>query len=174
MKKWIKWVSAVLLAAIVFVYGFCFTVREGTYAIVSRFGDVRKVCTDAGLYLKLPSPFEKVITFDARSQYMDSGYTETLTNDKKNVILQTYMIWHVEDLLKFYTSVADAENVTAMDRAARPRRTRRRTRCAPAASSARRRWRPVRPPMPPGLSSSSRSSRLKARSASTISTFLPR
>ncbi len=110
MKKWIKWVSAVLLAAIIFVYGFCFTVREGTYAIVSRFGDVRKVCTDAGLYLKLPSPFEKVITFDARSQYMDSGYTETLTNDKKNIILQTYVIWHVSDPLKFYTSVGDTQN----------------------------------------------------------------
>ena len=41
MKKWIKWVSAVLLAAIIFVYGFCFTVREGSYAIVSRFGEAR-------------------------------------------------------------------------------------------------------------------------------------
>lgn len=110
MKKWIKWVSAALLVAIIFVYGFCFTVREGNYAIVSRFGDVRKVCTEAGLYLKLPSPFEKVLTFDARSQYMDSGYTETLTNDKKNIILQTYVIWHVSDPLKFYTSVADTQN----------------------------------------------------------------
>lgn len=110
MKKWIKWVSAALLVAIIFVYGFCFTVREGNYAIVSRFGDVRKVCTEAGLYLKLPSPFEKVLTFDARSQYMDSGYTETLTNDKKNIILQTYVIWHVSDPLKFYTSVGDTQN----------------------------------------------------------------
>ena len=110
MKKWMKWALAALLAAIVFAYGFCFTVREGSSAIISRFGEVRKVCTEAGLYLKLPTPFEKVITFDARSQYMDSGYTETLTNDKKNIILQTYVIWHVSDPLKFYTSVSDTDN----------------------------------------------------------------
>lgn len=109
MKKWVKWVSAAILLVIVFVYGFCFTVREGSNAIVTRFGEARKVCTEAGLYFKLPSPFEKVVTFDARSQYMDSGYTETLTNDKKNIILQTYLIWHVSDPLKFYTSVGDAE-----------------------------------------------------------------
>ncbi len=110
MKKWIKWVFAALAAVIVFVYGFCFTVREGSSAIVSRFGQVRKVCTEAGFYLKLPSPFEKVVTFDSRSQYMDSGYTETLTNDKKNIILQTYLIWHIEDPLRFYTSIGEAAN----------------------------------------------------------------
>ena len=113
MKKWIKWVSAALLAVIIFVFGFSFTVREGSYAIVSRFGSVRKTCTEAGFYLKLPAPFEKVVTFDARSQYMDSGYTETLTNDKKNIILQTYVIWHISDPLQFYRSVGDIGNASA-------------------------------------------------------------
>lgn len=104
-----KWLFAALLAVIVAVFGFCFTVKEGTNAIVSRFGDIRGVYTDAGLHLKLPYPFEKVITYDTRSQYMDSGYTETLTNDKKNIILQTYIIWHIEDVREFYKSVGDVE-----------------------------------------------------------------
>lgn len=104
-----KWIFAALLAVIVAVFGFCFTVKEGTNAIVSRFGDIRGVYTDAGLHLKLPYPFEKVITYDTRSQYMDSGYTETLTNDKKNIILQTYIIWHIEDVREFYKSVGDVE-----------------------------------------------------------------
>lgn len=113
MKKWYKWVFAGLLAVIIFAYGFCFTVREGSCAIVSRFGRVKNVCTEAGLYFKLPAPFDKVISFDSRSQYMDSGYTETLTNDKKNIILQTYVIWHVEDPLTFYTSVGSLTNAAA-------------------------------------------------------------
>lgn len=104
-----KWICAALLAVIVAVFGFCFTVKEGTNAIVSRFGDIRGVYTEAGLHLKLPYPFEKVITYDTRSQYMDSGYTETLTNDKKNIILQTYIIWHIEDVREFYKSVGDVE-----------------------------------------------------------------
>jgi regulator of protease activity HflC (stomatin/prohibitin superfamily) len=64
---------------------------------------------ESGLHFKLPYPFEAVYTYDTRSQYMDSGYTETLTNDKKNVILQTYLVWHIEDPMKFYTSVGDNE-----------------------------------------------------------------
>ncbi len=113
MKKWYKWVFAALLAVIVAAYGFCFTVREGSCAIVSRFGQVKNVYTEAGLYFKLPTPFDKVISFDSRSQYMDSGYTETLTNDKKNIILQTYVIWHVQDPLRFYTSVGNLTNAAA-------------------------------------------------------------
>ena len=109
IKKIYKWLFALLLAVIIVVFGFTFTVKEGSCAIVSRFGEVRAVYMESGLHFKLPYPFEAVYTYDTRSQYMDSGYTETLTNDKKNVILQTYLVWHIEDPMKFYTSVGDNE-----------------------------------------------------------------
>lgn len=107
MKKSVKWILLVVLLIIVGLFGFTFTVREGTSALVSSFGKVRVVHNQAGLHFKLPSPFEKVISYDTRNHYLDSGYTETLTNDKKNVILQTYVIWNVEDTLKFHTSLGD-------------------------------------------------------------------
>jgi membrane protease subunit HflC len=66
---------------------------------------IREICVDAGRRFKLPWPAENVVEFDARSQYLDSGYTETLTQDKKNVILQTYMIWNIKDPRLFYTSI---------------------------------------------------------------------
>jgi membrane protease subunit HflC len=84
-------------------------VREGSCAIVSRFGKIREICLDAGLRFRLPWPVENVITFDTRSQYFDSGYTETLTQDRKNVILQTYMVWKIDDPMLFYTSIGDME-----------------------------------------------------------------
>jgi membrane protease subunit HflC len=64
---------------------------------------------EAGLKFRLPWPAENVIVFDTRSQYLDSGYTETLTHDKKNVILQTYMVWKIVDPSLFYTSIGDME-----------------------------------------------------------------
>lgn len=112
MKSKYKWVFASMLVIIIIAFGFTFTVREGSCSIVSRFGDVRTVYTDAGIHLKLPYPFEKIITYDTRSQYMDSGYTETLTNDKNNIILQTYLIWNIEDAMKYYKSVGDNEKAT--------------------------------------------------------------
>jgi membrane protease subunit HflC len=107
MKKHLKWICALLLVVILGAFGFAFVVREGSCAIVSRFGKIREVRTEAGLRFRLPWPVENVIILDTRSQYLDSGYTETLTQDKKNVILQTYMVWEIADPPLFYTSIGD-------------------------------------------------------------------
>jgi membrane protease subunit HflC len=109
MRRHTKWICAVLLVSILGAFGFTFVVREGSCAIVSRFGRIRQVCLKAGLRFRLPWPVENVIAFDTRSQYFDSGYTETLTHDRKNVILQTYMVWKIEDPTLFYTSIGDME-----------------------------------------------------------------
>ena len=105
MRRIYKWVFSILVIVIIAVFGFTFTVREGNGAMVSRFGEIRAVYSEAGLKWRLPWPFEQIITYDTRSQYMDSGYTETLTNDKKNVILQTYLVWRIDDLKKYHMSI---------------------------------------------------------------------
>lgn len=103
----IKWMFALIVAAIIGFFGFVFKVNEGEYAVVTRFGAVRSEVTQAGMYLRLPWPFEDVQIQDARKRYLDSGYLETLTHDKKNVIMQTYTIWSIADPLRYYTSVGD-------------------------------------------------------------------
>ena len=104
----IKWLFALIVVAIIGFFGFVFKVNEGECAVVTRFGAVRAEVTEAGMYLRLPWPFEDVQIQDARKRYLDSGYLETLTHDKKNVILQTYAIWSVADPLKYYTSEGDS------------------------------------------------------------------
>lgn len=112
MKHLWKWLFAVLLVVILVIFGFTFTVREGSGMLVSRFGEIRQVCTEAGLYFKLPYPIDNTIELDLRSQVMDSGFTETLTHDKRNIILQTYMVWNIEDPKLFYTSIGDMTTAT--------------------------------------------------------------
>ena len=88
MKKGLTWVKITVAAIVVLVLGFfAFTtqVREGSGAIILRFGAPRKVVTDAGLYLKLPWPFESVVKFDGRQQYLESDYLETTTKDKRKI-----------------------------------------------------------------------------------------
>ena len=106
-KGLIKWIFALIVAAIIGFFGFVFKVNEGNCAVVTRFGAARAEITEAGMYFRLPWPFENVTIYDARKQYMDSGYLETLTHDKKNVIMQTYAIWSISDPLKYYTSVGN-------------------------------------------------------------------
>ena len=103
----VKWMFALIVVAIIGFFGFVFKVNEGECAVVTRFGAVRAEVTEAGMYLRLPWPFEDVKKQDARKRYLDSGYLETLTHDKMNVIMQTYTIWSVKDPLRYYTSVGD-------------------------------------------------------------------
>lgn len=98
-------IAAVLLVVLVY-FGFTCEVREGSCAVILRFGAVRREITEAGLYLKLPWPFETVVTYDNRLQYLESDYLETTTKDKRNVIIQSFAIWSVSDPVRYHNSVA--------------------------------------------------------------------
>lgn len=116
MKKILKnknlIIRIVVSLAVVIVIGFfAFTVqvREGNGAIILRFGAPRKVITEAGLYIKLPWPFESVVSFDERQQYLESDYLETTTKDNRNIILQSYAVWSVSEPLQFINSVGSQQ-----------------------------------------------------------------
>jgi membrane protease subunit HflC len=88
-------------------------VREGNGAIIFRFGATRKVITESGLYLRMPWPFESVVSFDQRQQYLESDYLETTTKDNRNIILQSYAIWSISDPLLYANSVGGQEKAVS-------------------------------------------------------------
>ena len=98
----LKIVIALVLALVIVYFGFTCTVREGNAAIITRFGKPRDTITEAGLNFKLPWPFESVITYDTREQYFETKQLETLTKDKKNIAFQSYVVWRIEDPLKYH------------------------------------------------------------------------
>jgi membrane protease subunit HflC len=101
---WLRWMIGIIIVFMIAVYGFTFILDEGKVAVVTRFGAPRLVIREAGLHFKLPWPFEKIHTFDGRKYCYDTSHIETLTGDKKNIILQTYVIWNINDPLKFLQS----------------------------------------------------------------------
>lgn len=111
MKKFsiLKWVVALALIVVLAFFGFTAEVREGECAVITRFGEPRAEITEAGLYLRLPWPFEDVIKYDARRQYLESNYLETLTRDKRNVILNSYVVWQISDPLTYHNSVRSSD-----------------------------------------------------------------
>ena len=107
MNSILKWIIAATLLVVLGFFGFTAEVREGEYAVITRFGAVRSEVTESGLYFKLPWPFENVVKYDSRNQYTESPFLETLTKDKRNIILQSFAVWSIEDPLKYHTSVGD-------------------------------------------------------------------
>ncbi|MBQ9080335.1 MAG: protease modulator HflC [Clostridia bacterium] len=106
-----KYVIAVALVVLMAYFGFTTEVREGSCAVILRFGAVREEISDAGLYFRLPWPFETVVTYDNRLQYLESNYLETTTKDKRNVIIQSYVVWKINDPVKYHNSVGSQGKV---------------------------------------------------------------
>ena len=109
----LKYVTAAVLVVLFVYFGFTCEVREGNCAVILRFGAPREEITEAGLYFRLPWPFETVVTYDNRLQYLESNYLETTTKDKRNVILQSYVTWQISDPLKYHNSVGSQGKVDA-------------------------------------------------------------
>lgn len=103
--KILRYIVAALVVLVLFFFGFTCVVREGSCSVILRLGAVRKEATQAGLYLKLPWPFENVVTYDSRLQYLKSNRLETTTRDKRNIILQSYVVWRVSDPVLYHNSV---------------------------------------------------------------------
>ena len=96
-------------ALVVFATACSFMVRDSERAVVLRFGKPVQVVEEAGWYLRMPWPIDRVEKVDARLQYGEIRLSESLTRDKRNIIVPMYFAWRVADPLKFLRSVGTLE-----------------------------------------------------------------
>jgi membrane protease subunit HflC len=100
-QRWLRaGIGTLALAAIVF-HATAVVVTEGQTALVTRFGRPVRAATEAGLHWKLPWPIDSAVWLDMRRRVYETGLTEMLTRDKKNVIARTFVVWRVGDPLTF-------------------------------------------------------------------------
>jgi membrane protease subunit HflC len=97
-------VGTLALAAIVF-YATAVIVREGQAVLVTRFGRPLRVASQTGLHWKLPWPIDETTLLDMRRRVYETGHTEMLTRDKKNIIARTFVVWRIGDPLAFVQSI---------------------------------------------------------------------
>ncbi len=97
------WLLA-LLALMVF-YRCYLTVRETEFVLITQFGRPLYTIQDAGLHLKLP--FQSATYFDRRLRIYNPRPSEFLTRDKKNLVIEPYVAWRIDDPQRFVESVGD-------------------------------------------------------------------
>ncbi|ENM5735805.1 protease modulator HflC [Vibrio mimicus] len=94
-----------------------FVIPEGERGIVIRFGrvlkdnDVSKIY-EPGLHFKMPL-FDRVKTLDARIQTMDGRSDRFVTSEKKDVIIDSYVKWRIEDFGQYYLATGGGNALTA-------------------------------------------------------------
>ncbi|SMF96228.1 protease FtsH subunit HflC [Methylomagnum ishizawai] len=81
-----------------------FTVSETEKAILLEFKKIVRTDFEPGFQVKLP--WQQVKKFDDRILTLESKPERFLTSEKKNVIVDWFVKWRINDVAKFYTSVA--------------------------------------------------------------------
>jgi membrane protease subunit HflC len=96
-----------LLALVMITSACVFVVDQRQFGLVFALGEIKRVIDKPGLYFKLPPPFQNVIFVEKRTLTIDTPDADRfITSEKKNVVVDTYVKWRVEDPKVFYTSVA--------------------------------------------------------------------
>ncbi|KAF0103733.1 MAG: hypothetical protein FD187_1001 [bacterium] len=86
-----------------------FTVDQRQAALVFQLGEVVSIKREPGLYLKLPV-VQNIRYFDTRILTLDSAEAERfITSEKKNVLVDYWIKWRIDDVRLFYVSFAGDE-----------------------------------------------------------------
>lgn len=102
----------VLAAAAITLWMSLFTVDERELAIKFRFGEIVKSDYEPGLHFKLPI-VNNIRKFDGRVLTRNNPTEEFLTNEKKNLIVDFFIKWRIEDVAQYYRATSGDESVAS-------------------------------------------------------------
>ena len=102
--------SALIFIGLLVVFTSIFTITQGQHAIVLRLGRLvgdantkKAKILPPGLHIKMPF-IESVRTFDTRIQTLDIKSSRIVTKEKKDVIVDYYVKWRIENLARYFKS----------------------------------------------------------------------
>ncbi|EKE81551.1 protease modulator HflC [Idiomarina xiamenensis] len=112
-------IAAVVVLLIILGFSSLFVVKEGERAIVVQFGKVERDADSGearvfgpGLHFKLPF-IEQVRRLDARIKTLDGDPDRFVTSEKKDLIVDTYVKWRINDFATYYLSTNGGNQLQA-------------------------------------------------------------
>lgn len=98
MKKGMGKIFGILavIAALFVLANSAFVIKENQYGLVRQFGRIERVISDSGLYFKVPFIQEKDTVTKELLLY-DIAKSDVITQDKKSMIVDSFVLWHVTD-----------------------------------------------------------------------------
>lgn len=114
MKNIKKYILAAAVVVLLLIGSSCFVVtQENEYSLIRQFGKIDHVVTEAGVTFKLPF-IQTVDKLPNEILLYDLASSDVITSDKKTMITDSYILWHITDPLKFAqtlgSSVSNAES----------------------------------------------------------------
>ena len=114
MKTVKKVILAVAVFAIVIIGASSIVItQENEYSLVRQFGKIDHVVSEAGVSFKIPF-IQSVDTLPKQTLLYDLSPSDVITSDKKTIICDSYILWHITDPIKFAQtlncSISNAES----------------------------------------------------------------
>ncbi|WP_113074997.1 protease modulator HflC [Petrotoga sp. 9PW.55.5.1] len=110
MKNMTLWavVIIVVFLGIFFALTSFYIVDQTQQAIVLRFGNIKSIRTEPGIYTKVPF-VDNVEKFEKRLMIYDIPVERVITSDRRTILADTYAIWRIEDPQKFIETLRTVE-----------------------------------------------------------------
>ena len=115
MKKKIAggFLTVLIIAALFLGITSIIVTKENEYKVVRQFGKIDHVETEAGVSFKIPF-IQTVATLPKSILVYDLSPSDVITQDKKTMITDSYVLWKITDPIKFAqtlnSSIANAES----------------------------------------------------------------
>lgn len=112
--KIIKRITLTILIFVLLIIGASSIVvtNENEYSLIRQFGKVDHVISSAGVSFKIPF-IQSVDKLPKQTLLYDLASSDVITSDKKTMICDSYILWHITDPLKFAqtlnSSITNAE-----------------------------------------------------------------
>ncbi len=103
-----KLTLGVIIATIIAIWAFTFTVDQRQKAIKVQFGEIKDATLAPGLHFKIPI-VHKIKFNDGRILTLDVPPTEFPTSEKKYVKVDFYAKWRIEDVEKYFIATGGQE-----------------------------------------------------------------
>ncbi len=111
MKAGNKFLIIMLIVIVGLSFLVFYKVDEREHVVITQFGHPVKTITEPGLYYKWPDPVQTVNRFEKRLMLYKTRLIEYLTQDKKNIIVQCFVCWRIDEPLEFFQAIGN--NISA-------------------------------------------------------------
>lgn len=110
MKGFLSGLLILLGIAVAALYSAAFIVHQNETAIVTRFGEPKRVIDEPGLHWKMPV-IDLAEYFDKRILDLDTSAQEVTTRGQERLIVDAFTRYRITNALEFYKNVRDERRV---------------------------------------------------------------
>ncbi|QIV95862.1 protease FtsH subunit HflC [Allofrancisella inopinata] len=110
MKNLSKILLVLVVVGLFLILSSKFIVKQGTESVLLRLGELVKkddkvIEYKPGIHIKIPF-LDTVKNYDMRNRVLTTDSSRVVTKEKKDVLINAYVVWRINDISRFFTSTS--------------------------------------------------------------------